>query len=144
VVARDGRGVREREAVKTTYPDYVAQRSGMQDAVKIVQGWEDAFARHFDPALRRGAVNLRSDRRVHRPTILVPDDNEERRLKMRAGLLQRPLDRGTQHVSHHSGGEKLAESDVEHELRWHPAVAAPQNGGICFLTLGKIDHDLVL
>ena len=73
-----------------------------------------------------------------------PQDDEQWRVQVRASVLQRPLDCGAEDISCHAYDEQLAETGIEQELRRHPAVAAPEHGGIGLLALGEIPQDFLL
>ncbi len=90
------------------------------------------------------SVELLRDTCLHCSAARMPQDDEQRRPQMRAGVLQRPGDGGTKDISGHAYDEQLTESSIEQKLRWYAAVAASKNGDIGLLALCQIGQDFLL
>src|SRR5512135_1220916 len=65
-------------------------------------------------------------------------------MQMLAGILQRPRDRGTEHVARHPHNEQLSESGIKYEFRRDPAVATTENSGVGLLALRQLGQHFLL
>ena len=102
---------------------------GRQRGIDGPEPRQDAPQQHRDAGPRLRAPELQGERRLHRAAALVPQHHEERRLQVRAGVLEAPQDLGGHDVARDAHDEEIPEPLVEQELRRNPGVAAPEDRG---------------
>ena len=95
-------------------------------------------------ARSRAPCTRARERRLHRAAALVAQHDEQRRVQVHAGVLQRAHDLGRDHVAGHANDEELAEARVEHQLGRHARIAAAEDRGVGLLALGELGEDLLL
>ncbi len=74
----------------------------------------------------------------------MTEHDEERRLQLHAGVLQRPQDLRGDDVTGHANDEEFPETGVEHQFRWDARIAAAENRRVRTLTLREFGEDLLL
>jgi hypothetical protein len=81
--------------------------------------------------------------RLNGAAALMPKHDEQRRLEMHTGVLQRAHDLMRDDVARHTNDEQIAKARVEDQLRWHARIAASKNGRVGMLAAGELREDFL-
>ena len=74
----------------------------------------------------------------------MPEDDEQRGFQVGGGILQGAQNRWAEDIASHTNHEEFAETGIENQFRWHPAIAATENRGVGLLSLGQFRKHFLL
>src|SRR5262245_44761858 len=115
---------------------------GREARVDVGQAGHDVRQQELDARPELLALVPRGQRRADRSAALVAEDHEQRRLQVRAGVLQRAGDLLAQHVAGDADDEELAQARVEDPFGRHARVAAAEDGRPGLLAPGEVGEGL--
>ena len=92
----------------------------------------------------RAPCALGRQRGLHGAAAFVTEHDEQRRVQVHRGVLQRAHDFSGDHVAGDADDEQLAEPRVEDQLGRHARVAAAEDRRVRLLALGELGENLLL
>jgi hypothetical protein len=110
---------------------------------QVPQAGKDALKQQLDMEALARAFELGRQRRLDCAAALVPEHDEEGRVQVDRGVLQRAHDFRRDDVAGHPHDEELAEPRVEQQLGRHARIAAADERGVGLLTFREGGEDFL-